>query len=249
MIPVDGSWRGFGGLHGGLVAAWLLEEAVPGRPAMRPAALTVSFVRPVDPSVAVTFEVEAVHRGRTTETTVVRLLQGDRLRAQATVSRGTPGDGPAVWDPAVDLRGRPAPAGLVRFLPPPEVVEFAQHVDIRPLTATVPGAEADEPRYEAWVRIVDPDVATTLGPAGTAAVLLDAMPPGVLALWQRPRPVPTVELTIHFASPTPEPAAWHHVVHETAWAGPSACVDQTELRSPAGRLVAVARQTRRIVGT
>ena len=247
MIPVDGSWRGSGGLHGGRVPAWLLEAAATSA-AMRPAALTVSFLRPVDASIPVGFDVEAVHRGRTTETTVVRLSQGDRLRAQATVSSGTTGVGPEVWGPAADLSGRADPEALARFLPPPEVVEFAQHVDIRPLTATVPGVEADEPQYEAWVRMVDPEVAETLGPEGTAAVLLDAMPPGVFALWRQPRPVPTVELTIHFASPTSEPAAWHHVAHGTVWASPSACVDETELRSRAGRLVAVARQTRRIVG-
>jgi acyl-CoA thioesterase len=252
MIPVDTSWRGFGGLHGGLVAAWLLEAATTraapsDSPAMRPAAITVSFVRPVDPSVPASVEADPLHRGRTTAMTLVRLSQGGRICSQATVTSGAVSPGVAHWEPGVDLAGRREPTELTRFLPPPEVVEFAQHVDIRPLTSTTPGSRSAEPRYEAWVRLCDPAVAAELGPTGTAALLLDAMPPGLLALWPRPRPVPTVELTIHFAATTPEPAAWHHIGHETLWADASTCIDQTELRTGGGLLVAVARQTRRIV--
>lgn len=247
MIPVDDTWRGFGGLHGGLVAAWLLTEADLVEP-LRVSALSVAFLRPVDPAVPVTFDVDPVHTGRTIATTVVRLCQRGRLHAQATVSGGTAADGQVAWDPVTVVHGLAEPETLARFQPPPDVVAFGQHVDIRPLTATVPGSGADEPRYDAWVRLVDPQVAADLGPTGTATVLLDVMPPGLFALWRRPRPVPTVELTIHFAHATPEPGAWHHIWHETVWAAAGVCLDQTELRTADGRLVAQARQTRRIVG-
>jgi hypothetical protein len=66
-------------------------------------------------------------------------------------------------------------------------------------------------------------------------------------VWTAPRPLPTVELTAHLAAAPPEPGAWVRIDQVTSWADDDYCVDDAELRSLDGALLARARQTRRMV--
>lgn len=244
MIAPDDTWRAFHGLQGGLVLAWLLEGATsPG--GLDPVAVSAHFLRAVDAAPA-GLESDELGRGRSTGSTAVRLRQDGRLLAHAIISLGQP-DKASTWAPARDLAGLPRPETVERFIPPMDFVPFGQHVDIRPVGGSLPGSGGDEPGYDAWIRLRDDDVMRTLGPWGTAAVLLDAMPPGLLGIWTEPRPVPTVELSAHFAPAIREESAWWHITHHTRWGGDTTCVDETELHLPDGRLVAQARQHRRIV--
>ncbi len=249
MIALDAGWNGFGGLHGGLAVAWLLEQVVV-PDAWRPVSVSTHFLGAVRAEEDTRFEVETLHAGRTTASSAVRLLQAERVRAHAVVAtavdREPDGhDGP--WSPVADLTGLPSPHDLALFRPPAEVVPFGQHVDIRPTDGVLPGSGAPEPAYDAWIRLADEQHVRELGAWGSAAVLLDAMPPGLFALTTRVAMVPTTDLTVHFAPRTTSPDGWFHVRHATRWASASACVDETELRTSGGRLVAQARQARRII--
>lgn len=247
MIGLDASWTAFHGLQGGLVVAWLLEEAVAGGvpDGQVPTAVTAHFLRQVEPAPA-DVTVEAVRVGRRTSSLAVALRQDGVLRTHALVSCG-PSAVSTTWSGAVDLFGLPAPADVDEFVPPRAFVPFGQHIEIRPVGGSLPGSGSAELAYEAWIRIRDPRVADDLGGRGTAAVLLDAMPPGLFAGWTDARPVPTVELSAHLAPALGEPAQWWHITHRTAWASDASCVDETELRHPDGQLAAQARQHRLVL--
>jgi acyl-CoA thioesterase len=247
MIPLDSSWTAFHGLQGGLVVAWLLEEAAAAAERLGHVPMTISshFLRAVDPGPA-DVAVEVVRGGRRTSSLTVGLRQDGVLRVHAIVGCA-PTDAATRWDDVLDLSGLPAPGDVAEFVPPRVFVPFGQHLEIRPVGGVLPGAGGPEPVYEAWIRLRDPGAATALGARGCVAVLLDAMPPGLFGLWTDVRPVPTVELSAHLAPALDEPTDWWHVTHRTAWAGDGACVDETELRRPDGRLVAQARQHRLVL--
>jgi acyl-CoA thioesterase len=247
VIGLDEGWTAFHGLQGGLVVAWLVEEAVSrGAPSDHVAAsVSAHFLRQVDPAPA-DVAVDAMRVGRRTSSVAVALRQDGVLRTHALVSCA-PVVVSTTWPGTADLSGLPAPEDVDEFVPPRTFVPFGQHVEIRPVGGSLPGAGAVEPVYEAWIRLRDPGVAARLGTRGAAAVLLDAMPPGMFATWTDVRPVPTVELTAHFAPGLDASSDWWHVTHRTSWAGDASCVDETELRRPDGRLAAQARQLRLVL--
>jgi acyl-CoA thioesterase len=247
VIALDATWTAFHGLQGGLVVAWLLEEAAAAIAPVGhvPVTVSVHFLEQVDPAPA-DLTADIVRRGRRTSSLTVGLRQDGVLRAHGIVAGGEP-RAATKWDEAVDLSGLPAPQDVSEFVPPRVFVPFGQHLEIRPVGGVLPGAGGPEPVYEAWIRMRDRDVAAELGARGSVAVLLDAMPPGLFGLWTDVRPVPTVELTAHLAPGLGEATDWWHVTHRTIWAGDGACVDETELRRPDGRLAAQARQHRLVL--
>lgn len=247
MIALDATWTAFHGLQGGLVVAWLLEEAATAvEPSGHvPVTISAHFLRPVEPAPA-DVAVDVVRSGRRTSSLGVALRQDGVLRAHAIVVGGPPGAA-STWDEVRDLSGLPAPQDVDELVPPRAFVPFGQHLEIRPVGGVLPGAGGPVPVYEAWIRLRDPSVAAQLGARGSAAVLLDAMPPGLFGLWTDVRPVPTAELSAHLAPGLDEADDWWHVTHRTTWAGDGACVDETELRLPDGRLAAQARQHRLVL--
>ena len=129
---------------------------------------------------------------------------------------------------------------------PVDFVPFSQYLDIRPINAARPFGGGTDPTFEVWIRL-RPDV--LLPPAVRAAVLLDALPPGLFATRTAPVPIPTAEFTAHLAPAAHDPDGdWFHLRQHTTWASVDLCVDDTELRRPTGELVAQGRQLRRIMG-
>lgn len=247
MIAPDSTSTSFHGLQGGLVVAWLLEGAAAAAEPLGHVPMTISahFLSSVDPAPA-DLAVDILREGRRTSSLTVGLRQDGVLRAHAIVAGGR-AEAATAWDDAMDLSRLPAPRDVPEFVPPRAFVPVGQHLEIRPVGGVLPGAGGPEPVYEAWIRVGDRDAADELGARGCAAVLLDAMPPGLFGLWTDVRPVPTVEMTVHLAPGLDEPTDWWHVTHRTAWAGDGACVDETELRRPDGRLAAQARQYRLVL--
>ena len=244
MIALDARWNGFGGLHGGVVLAWLLEQAEVKKDHL-PTAITAHFLSRVAPEEA-EFETQHVHQGRTTGMSVVNLHQGGKLRAHAVVLHSA-SHGSSLWEEKADLSGLARPSSLARFVPPKTFAPVGAQLDVRPINGITPLSGADRPHYEAWVGFQDTEVPEALGPWGTVAVVLDALPPGLLAIATEPRLVPTVELSAHFAPRASALEEWYHVQHRTVWANGSVCVDETELRNARGELVAQARQSRRVL--
>lgn len=242
MIPLDDSWRAFDGVHGGLVVAWLLEEAAKNTD-HEPVAITTHFLSPVQP-IEAKFATAVERAGRSTSSVRVRLEQ-DRVRAHGVVELGVD-TVVRLWSTSADLGGIVPPEDIDRLRIPAEFVPFSTHIDIRPISPDVPGSLGKVPFYETWIRMINPDESSALGSYGNAAVLLDALPPGLLATWAVPRPVPTVEMSVHFAPDIRAESEWFHIHHATSWATDAWCVEDTTLRTRDGLLVAQARQSRRI---
>ncbi|MGW5876966.1 acyl-CoA thioesterase [Nocardiopsis terrae] len=235
-------WAGFGGTHGGLVAA-ALQQAVTDLLGGTPGTLSAHFLQAVPPGPA-EIRVRRLRGGRSASalatidglaTALVRHSHGPE--AHPTIRSGD----------ASPPERRPDPESLERFTPPRALVAFGSHVDIRPLGASRPLAAGTDPAYEAWIRISPqaPDVGH-LDARSRRLILVDAMPPGLFAVWNRPAPVPTLELSVHFA-PCSDDSPWHLVRHRTVWASADLCVDETTLHTRHGELAAQGRQLRRIL--
>jgi acyl-CoA thioesterase len=251
LEPVDGglsvafseAGRSWSGMHGGVVVGALARAAaeVTGRV---PGAVTAHLHHIVAPGTAGITVAEA-SAGRTVSSVSARLHQGE-TRATASVLLALPGnDDTTFWQSGRrDLSGLPAPDDIGRLGAFDEVTPMARHLDIRPLGLSRPFGGGDQPVLTAWVRLRP---AADYQPA-VPAVLLDALAPSLYAVLAMPVMVPTVEFTVHY-SPVQPSGEWFFIEQRTTWSTGSFCVDEAELRTPDGTLVAQSRQLRRILGT
>ncbi|KOX09977.1 acyl-CoA thioesterase II [Nocardiopsis sp. NRRL B-16309] len=235
-------WAGFGGTHGGLVAAGL-QQAVTDLLGGTPGSLSAHFLEAVPPGPA-GISVRELRAGRSAS--ALAAIEG-RATALARYSRGPGSPSTVRSGDGATPEAHPDPASLDRFMLPGELVPFGDHVDIRPLGPSRPLAAGTDPAYEAWIRLAPqaPGIDHLDTPA-RRLVLIDAMPPGLFAIWNRPVPVPTLELTVHFA-PCRDDSPWHLVRHRTVWASADLCVDETTLHTRRGELAAQGRQLRRVL--
>ncbi|CAM3004014.1 thioesterase family protein [Prescottella defluvii] len=233
----DDSWRAFDGIHGGMVLAAMLRAAAVETGAV-PAAATAHFYAPVRPGPIET----TVRVGPPGRSAGVQVGIGTVASALVRMSRGS-----AAAQCAPTVEAVAYPEELAKLEIPIDFVPFAQHLDIRPINAARPFAGGSDPEFDVWIRL-GPGLEFT--GVERAAILLDALPPGLFATRTAPIPIPTVELTAHFA-----PAAgasggpWHRLRHRTVWWTSDECVDETELFTADGELAAQARQLRRILGS
>lgn len=245
-----GSWahfaastRSWDGVHGGTVIGTLVRAAAAATGAV-PLTVTAALHRPVSTGPAM-IEVGQPFGGRTAPGVAVELRQDEvaasgsvRLMADSAVS------GPRAWpwrSPGARLLGQ-RPEQLEPLHLPAELVPFGQHVDIRPVGTARPLAGGRVPELSAWVRAVP---ATPFEPA-LAVVLLDALAPSLYAVRTDPVPIPTVEMTAHLLEHADVPD-WLLVEQRTTWASTTLCLDDAALWTADGRLVAQARQVRRIL--
>jgi acyl-CoA thioesterase len=126
---------------------------------------------------------------------------------------------------------------------PAELVPFSQHLHVRPATAALPLGGGDDPELVAWVRLVE-DVPLD---AAALTLLVDAMPPALYGATSTPVAVPTVELSVSFPE-SPMAHGWVLIRIATRTASGGWCVDDSEVWDLEGRLLAQARQTRRVLG-
>lgn len=233
---LDRAWWSWAGPHGGLVAGLCLRAAVPLLGDRAPRAVTALFLEPApEGPLALTATrlreggasaVVAVTAGSAAVATVV----GGRARGTSAVSR--------VPAPVV-----PPPEQCPDLALPVEFVPFSQHFAFRPATAARPLAGGDEPELVAWVRLVDD------APLDAAAlvVLTDVLPPALYGATAVPVPVPTVELQVSLTG-APVASGWVLLRISTRSAAGGWCVDDSEVWDREGRLLAQARQTRRVLG-
>jgi hypothetical protein len=123
-----------------------------------------------------------------------------------------------------------------------EVTPMAGHLDIRPLGDARPFGGGDEPVLTAWLRLRPP---SAYQPA-EAAVLLDGLVLSLYAVLSTPVVIPTVEFTLHY-SPVQPADEWFFIEQRTVWSTGWFCVDEAELRTTDGTLVAQSRPLRRIL--
>ena len=237
VLVVDPSWRSFTHVQGGLVVGHLLAAAADLAGAT-PRVVTAHLLAGVEPSAEATVAATADRAG-TTGSIRATLSQHGRLAAVAQVLTLARPASPVAETAPVAV---PPVSDGVPFALPRDLVAIADHTSIRALGSSRPLGGGAEPRLTAWVRI-DGD----LEPLVQLGVLLDALPPSLFAVRTTPAVLPTVELTAHLAGPPPAGGAWVLVDQVTTWADDDLAVDDAELRTEDGSLVARARQTRRLL--
>jgi len=246
--PVDGGLlvtfgepgRSWAGMHGGLVVG-TLAEAVATVTGRSPLAVTAHLHGPVEPGEA-TVRVSETVAGRSVTSATAALDQG-RRRATASVLVGDPEDEVTVWPPGLrDLSHLPAPESIEPLTGYEQLMPVARYFDVRRVSRSGPLEGGADPVLGAWIRLL-PALPYS---AGVAALLLDALLPSLYAVRTTPVAIPTVEFTLHLR-PGPVDTEWFFLEQRTTWSTGDLCVDEAELRTPDGRLVASSRQLRRIL--
>ncbi|WP_054812492.1 acyl-CoA thioesterase [Nocardia arizonensis] len=241
---VDHTWRGWTGPHGGVIAALAVEVAARTVSDVPVRALDLRFLgRPRDG--AVTLRAEHHPVGRSTHVVDVRLTQDEQAIATAAVTLGRTAatvvpDRSARLAPAV-----PAPEGCETFQLPPQIVPVGAHFEIRPAAGPLPLTGSAEPWMTAWIGLV-PALPVD---APALAVLADALPPAIFPTLTAPVAVPTVNLSMYLHRDDFDPLGRRALVR-TANIGTASgwSVDETDIWDERGRLLATARQSRRVLG-
>ncbi|MDB5215864.1 MAG: thioesterase-like protein [Myxococcaceae bacterium] len=256
---VDPSWHQGRGAFGGLLAAMTLaamaedlkRSAIPdgANDAERiPRSLTVHFCAPASGAIALTTEIVRVGSRVAHATARIANEKGVTTIASASFCKDRPradgGDRYLVATMPVVESAANVPE--LRLAGVPGIAEFFQHVDARFCGPITPFSSAKEARLAAWVRLREP----ALLDAPLAALLLDSLPPAVTATFGMPRPVASVDFTIHFFSRfAGAPGALtiandeHQLVTiRSRWADDGYTEELRELWSPRGELLAQCRQ-------
>ncbi|WP_433654024.1 acyl-CoA thioesterase [Nocardia sp. CA-128927] len=242
---VDKSWRGWTGPHGGVIAALLIEVARRAGGGELPVrAVDQRFLgRPTEG--AFTFRATVHSVGRSTAVVDVQAFQGPGVIASASITFGrTIPTGVAEHTGAVAPEVV-APEQCQSFALPPEIVPVGAHFDIRPAAGPLPLTGAAESVMCAWIAIV-PGMPTD---AATLAILADALPPAFFPTLTAPVAVPTVALSMHLHTDLLDSAPQPVLVRTTnVSTGGGWSVDDIDIWDRGGRMLASARQTRRVLG-
>lgn len=239
---LDENLRGFGGLHGGYLAAAALQAMRTQVPdgSHLPLTLTTSFLRSMQPG-QMTIATEVLHAGRTMTATRALLSQDGSTKTSATATFGTRSDGLQRRDhemPEVEPPERCAPLGT-EPVPGSGGLEIAH----RPALGGLPLSGSGTGRGAVWMRLADDRPVDALA----AVVLADGAVPALFLALDEFTPMPTVELVVHFADlAAAEHSPWllGHIsnVHASdGWA-----IEDGELWTPTGELVLTARQLRHL---
>lgn len=240
---IDESWWGWSGPFGGAIVALAVHVAADAVPEATVRAVDLRFVgKPAGGELLLTPSVREV--GRHTRIVDVSVTQGATEIALASVTAGRVGD--ADTADIVDVAETvPGPEGLAQFSIPPEIVPMGGHLDLRPVDGPLPLTGANESWMRAWIATRTPMALD----AAYLGLLADCLPPAVFPTLTAPLAIPTVAFSMHITAPLDDPEPAPVLVHTRnistsgGWS-----VDDTTLRDRNGRLLASARQSRRVVG-
>ncbi|MDY6809166.1 MAG: thioesterase family protein [Actinomycetota bacterium] len=243
VADVDRSWWGWSGPHGGVIAALAVYVAAETVPEADVRAVDLRFSgRPGDGELRLTSTVTSA--GRSTRMVDVVVAQQGLVVVSASVTMGQlrPPAAADIADISADVV--PAPESCAPFSIPPEIVPMGQHLDLRPTDGPLPLTAAAEPWMRAWISTQRPMSVD----AAYLSLLADCLPPAVFPTLSAPLAVPTVAFSMHLAAPPDHPGPAPVLVHtrNTSTSG-GWSVDDTTLRDHRGRLLASARQSRRII--
>ena len=198
---VSPDWRAGRGPHGGYLAAMLLRALMQtvAEPARSPRSLTIHYARAPDPG-AVEIHTVIERHGRSLSTLSARMEQQGKLCALALGAFSLPWSGPEISDldmpevaPAEDTRepGTPFEHGA-----PP----FTRYITLQPRFGGVPFAGGEQPmELGGWLGLAEPRAVDPL----SLAFFTDALVPAPFMRLPMPNAAPTIDLTIHFRTPTP----------------------------------------------
>lgn len=248
-LPVGGAWTGFGGAHGGLLvaaAARAMDGVVGDDRSLR--SIHVDLRGAVGPGV-LDLEPLLDREGRTVSFASVAARQAGRERFSAT---GVYGDA-LVSDGRTPVDYAPRTRALRPDVPPVDACEpwvmpgspALTTVEYRPANDNRPAGNSGLADFHVWMRVIGDDASVD---QTRALVLLDAPAPGLYATVEQPFPIPTVEFTAHLLPAVHDTGSpWVLARMQTVVAAEGYSVDDCELWSERGDLIAVARQLRRAI--
>lgn len=201
LDPMDGRLNGFGGLHGGIIAAACIEASRPveAEDSWSPVSVNVDFIRAITAPVAV--HSTNFHRGRRSRLSAVSIDAAgtDEVSTTATVRWGNRGGAAPIVEP-------PAPTDIApiesceEFVVPREFVPIAPLFRIFPAAGPLPYSGSSDPRLCAWVELTRGQSRTGSLAAAEIAVLADSLAPSVAATFSELLTVPTVTMAINYFS-------------------------------------------------
>jgi acyl-CoA thioesterase len=240
----------FGGLVAGLLVA--RAEALCADPARRLRSAAVAFVGPVAAAPA-TLGGTVLRAGSSITHVEVELAQDGESRAAVLASFGADRASDVAVD-AAPRNPRPAIAAPETIEPIPHLPgvtpDFFARFDLRYATGAPPLSGAPEPDLGGWMRFAEPPAA--FGDR-ELVTLIDAWPPAVMPMFERPIAVSTVTWTVEpVAWPLPgardaPDAFWQYDVRTLA-AEAGYVHTSARIWDGAGRLRALSRQTVALFG-
>lgn len=238
LIP-DG-WQQGRGAFGGLVVALMIRaaEALLADPARPLRSLSAELCAPAQPGLT-DIHVDRLRIGSGLAALAVRMLQGDELVAHASAVFARDRDRDVTWTERVPPSVPPFDPGAALTFPGAPV--FTRHLEMVPLDAPIFAGEASA-RASGWLRLRRPPLRRD---AAILALLCDVWWPALFSRLGAPRPIATVAFTFQplgdlAALPADAPVL-HRGVGLAARAGYA--LEQRELWSPAGDLLALNQQT------
>jgi acyl-CoA thioesterase len=238
---LERSWWSWVGPHGGLLASLAVAAAEHDGDRQQVRELSAQFLAPPAEGL-VEVEVRSLRQGASSSVLGVTLGTGSALALSATVLTGRSRPGRALA--AVPAPAVPGPDDCPSVELPVDLVPFLQHLDFRPANDTALLSGAAHAAFVGWLRLRDGSSCD----AQALTLLVDALPPALYAVLTSPAPVPTVALSVQYTEPTSAPiSGWVLGRITTRSAGGGWCVDDSDLWSPEGQLLASARQARRVL--
>ncbi len=238
---ISDAWWVVRGPHGGYLASILLRaltDAVADEE-RSPRSLTVHYAAAPDPGPA-QVETEIVRSGSSLSTILGRLTQKQRTVAVATAAFSKSWEGFDYTD-----RVMPETVGPDEGFPIHEadgVPPFIKRFHMMATIGEPPFTGAEHAELGGWFRLAEPTLADPI----VVATLMDAWPPVVFPVATEPIVAPTVDLTVHFRAPLPQPTAepddyyfgrfWSHLARDGFFE------EDGELWSKDGTLLAQSRQ-------
>ncbi|MCA1704275.1 MAG: thioesterase family protein [Actinobacteria bacterium] len=196
-------WRVVRGAHGGYISAIILRAltAEQGDEARTIRSYTTHFLSaPEEGPVDVVTATERTGRSMTSMS--ARLEQNGKTVAISLAAFSSARDGFSFDDAAMPEVGNPDDGFRVPT-DGDEVPPFLKNFDMRWLIGGAPFSGSDKAEVGGWIRIEPP----ALADAPVVACLLDAWAPAIFPRATERVICPTVDLTMHFRSPLPQPGA------------------------------------------
>ena len=241
---LDEGWWVMRGPNGGYLAAIVLRAlaAAVDDPVRAPRSVTVHYTSPPEAgALTITTAIERV--GRSLTSCSARLTQGDRLVALAIAAFSAPRPGPEFCD--LHPPDVPLPEALERLDVPPEAPPIAYRWDTRWAIGRPPRPGkplAREAVAGGWIRLEEPQPLD----APAVAAVTDAWIPPIFSRTDELLAVPTIDLTVHFRAPLPQPGldpdGFVLAVFRTNVAADGFMEEDGEVWAPDGTLLAQSRQ-------
>jgi len=235
---VNRDWWIVFGPNGGFVAALLMRAmtAAVGDETRAPRSLTIHY--PAAPREGIVQIRTLVERaGRSLTTVSCRMVQGERLIAIAAAAFSAPREPLFEFDdvPAPDV---PPPEEVPTFDPRPDLPPFASQWETKPAIGAPPFTGAEHAVAGGWIRPLGEQPLD----GALVAQLTDAWIPAVFARLDRPNPVPTIDLTVHFREALPLPGDWVLSRFDSRLSRGGFVEEDGLIWSRDGRLIAQSRQ-------